>query len=135
MKRIFADAHYWVALGNQKDQSHPMAVRASRQLSATILVTTDEVLDEFLAYFSGAGPKTRKQSSDTVRALLANPNIEVVPQSRQTFLDGLAIYESRLDKSYSLTDCISMATMRAQGIVRVLTHDAHFTQEGFTILL
>ena len=36
---------------------------------------------------------------------------------------------------YSLTDCISMETMRAEGIREILTHDNHFTQEGFTILL
>lgn len=39
------------------------------------------------------------------------------------------------DKGYSLTDCISMNVMRAQGMAEVLTHDGHFAQEGFTILL
>jgi predicted nucleic acid-binding protein len=52
-----------------------------------------------------------------------------------TFLDGLTLYESRPDKSYSLTDCIAMNVMRKRGITDVLTHDAHFTQEGFHILL
>jgi uncharacterized protein len=77
----------------------------------------------------------RIQGARTVRDLLTNPAIQVIPQSRQSFLAGLALYEARPDKAYSLTDCISMATMRDQGIMDVLTHDAHFTQEGFTILL
>jgi predicted nucleic acid-binding protein len=34
-----------------------------------------------------------------------------------------------------LTDCISMETMRQEGITEILTHDAHFAQEGFTLLL
>jgi hypothetical protein len=38
-------------------------------------------------------------------------------------------------KYYSLTDCISMNLMRGRGITEILTHDQHFTQEGFTILL
>jgi predicted nucleic acid-binding protein len=46
----------------------------------------------------------------------------------------LLLYEARLDKGYSLTDCISMETMRYQGITDVLTNDAHFEQEGFHAL-
>jgi len=45
------------------------------------------------------------------------------------------LYESRSDKAYSLTDCMAMNVMRKRGIIDVLTHDTHFTQEGFHILL
>jgi len=38
------------------------------------------------------------------------------------------------DKGYSLTDCISMIVMKQRGIIEVLTHDKHFTQENFRIL-
>jgi hypothetical protein len=31
--------------------------------------------------------------------------------------------------------CISMQTMRELEIIEMLTHDKHFTQEGFVILL
>ena len=67
--------------------------------------------------------------------VMADPSILVLPQSRQTFLAGLTLYKTRPDKEYSLTDCISMETMRQQVINEILTHDNHFTQEGFTILL
>ena len=50
------------------------------------------------------------------------------------FESGLALYKSRLDKGYSLTDCVSMVVVR-ESIQEVLTHDKHFAQEGFTILL
>ena len=60
----------------------------------------------------------------------------MIPQSHQSFLDGLALYKARPDKGYSLTDCISMQVMRREGITEILTHDDHFTQEGwFAILL
>ena len=62
-------------------------------------------------------------------------DVEVIAQGRETFLSGLKLYEARADKGYSLTDCVAMATMRARGIAEVLTHDHHFTQEGFSILL
>lgn len=55
-------------------------------------------------------------------------------QSHQSFLGGLNLYEQRVDKGYSLTDCVSMNTMRKLGIREVLTHDRHFAQEGFVVL-
>jgi uncharacterized protein len=103
-------------------------------LGPSPLVTTDEVLDEFLADFSSYGRRLRGRAARTVRDLLSNPSIEIIPQTRQSFLDGLALYEARPDKEYSLTDCISMVTMRQGGITEILTHDNHFIQEGFTIL-
>jgi predicted nucleic acid-binding protein len=66
---------------------------------------------------------------------LADPLVMVRPQTHQSFLDGLALYKARLDKEYSLTDCISMNVMWQDGITEVLTHDDHFVQEGFIKLL
>ena len=135
MRRSFADAVYWVALAHRKDQWHQRAVEVSRELGPCLLVTTDEVLSEFLNHFSGYGRELRMQVARTIRDLLDGPGVEVIPQSRQTFLAGLALYESRPDKEYSLTDCISMQAMRQEGITEVLTHDKHFAQEGFVVLL
>jgi predicted nucleic acid-binding protein len=55
----------------------------------------------------------------------------VIPQSRESFLSGLRLYEARPDKGYSLVDCISMETMRKEGLTEALTNDRHFEQEGF----
>jgi len=109
----------------------PRVVQVSQQLGSVTLVAPDEVFDEFLAHFSSYGSLMRAQAARTVRGLMNDPATEVIPQSRQTFLAGLDLYEARPDKQYSLTDCISMATMRREGIREVLTHDGHFTQEGF----
>jgi len=70
-----------------------------------------------------------------VRRILDDRRVTVHPQSRESFLAGLHLYEQRYDKGYSLVDCISMTTMRRQGISEVLTNDRHFTQEGFTVVL
>ena len=51
------------------------------------------------------------------------------------FLRGLELYERRADKAYSLVDCISMNSMRDEGITEILTSDHHFAQEGYTVLL
>lgn len=42
---------------------------------------------------------------------------------------------SRLDKDWSLTDCISFVVMRDEGITEALTGDRHFEQARFIALL
>jgi uncharacterized protein len=135
MRRLFADAVYWIAITNRKDQWHSKVVNVMRSLGQASLVTTADVLDEFLAYYSGHGPILRNDAAQTVEDALTDPLVIVRPQTHQSFLDGLALYKARPDKGYSLTDCISMNAMRHEGITEVLTHDDHFKQEGFTILL
>ncbi len=135
MRRVFADAYYWISLLNDKDQGHPAAQAASHTLLGAEIVTTDEVLTEFLAHFSGYGPVLRQGAVRYAESILNDPGVVVLPQSHQSFLDGFALYKARPDKGYSLTDCTSMEVMRQEGITEVLTHDAHFTQEGFVILL
>jgi predicted nucleic acid-binding protein len=135
VRRIFADTLYWVAMIHRKDQWHQAAVSVSRTLTGCHLVTTDEVLTEVLAAFCEAGPLLRQRAVTLVHSLQSRPTITVLPQSRGSFLTGLNLYAARPDKEYSLTDCISMETMHQEGITEILTHDKHFTQEGFTILL
>ena len=135
MSRVFADAQYWVAILNEKDQSHAAAEAISRALRGTKLVTTEEALIEVLAYFSERGRYFRQIATDDVDDILSDPDIIVRPQSHQTFARGYDLFKARPDKGYSLTDCISMWTMRQEGITEVLTHDDHFTQEGFIKLL
>jgi predicted nucleic acid-binding protein len=135
MRRVFADTLYWIALIHRRDQWHQAAVGISRTLAGCRLVTTDEVLNEVLTAFCEAGPILRPRAAAMVRSLYRLPTVTVEPQTRDGFLTGLALYEARPDKGYSLTDCISMETMRKLAISEVLTHDSHFSQEGFTILM
>jgi uncharacterized protein len=135
MKRVFADAVYWVATANRKDQWYAKVKATMRSLGQATLITTEDVFDEFLAHYSGHGPTLRALAAAAVEKALANPLVIVRPQSHDSFMAGLALYKTRPDKGYSLTDCISMEVMRQEGISEILTHDNHFTQEGFTVLL
>jgi predicted nucleic acid-binding protein len=135
MKRVFADTAYWLATFSPRDQWRGAALRARGDIGDCLLMTTDEVLTEFLTGVAGGGPYTRRMAASLVRRVLCSPAVAVVPQSRETLLAGLALYEGRPDKSYSLTDCISMETMRREGLVDVLTNDRHVQQEGVRVLL
>ena len=135
MADVFADAAYWIAASVPSDQWHQAAIVARHRLGDVTLVTTDEVLTEFLTAMSSRGDDSRRLASRTVRAILEDPNVRVIEQSRSTFLSGLTRYEQRLDKGYSIQDCIAMNVMESEGITQVLTSDHNFEQEGFTILM
>ena len=135
MKVAFVDTLYFVALFNPRDQWHERATAASRLVVETKLITTEDVLVELLNFFSGYGEKARQGAVTQAEGILAGANIEVAPQSHEAFMAGLTLYKERPDKGYSLTDCISMYAMRERGVSDILTHDDHFRQEGFTVLL
>jgi predicted nucleic acid-binding protein len=113
--------------------SGPRAPKAC-WLTRTLLRATDEVLAEFLTFFSNS-LRLRRRAVETVRELGGDSNVRILPQSRETFQAGFDLYAARPDKGYSLTDCISMHTMHRLGLNDVLTNDRHFEQEGFRAIL
>lgn len=134
MSALFADAFYWIALADVSDSAHQRAIALTSQRANSRIVTTDEVLTEYLSFFATASNQFRRVAAENVSRLLVSPNIRVIPQSRESFLAGLYLYRARPDKGYSLVDCISMQTMRKEGLTEVLTNDRHFEQEGFQAL-
>ena len=134
MSEILADSFYWIAQANPADVWHPTATNFSQTNTEAMLITTDEVLCEFLNYFSAAGERKRAVVANMFEETMSHPGVLVIPQTRESLLRGFALYKERADKGYSLTDCISMTAMSERDITEVLTHDHHFTQEGFTPL-
>jgi predicted nucleic acid-binding protein len=135
MRRVFADTFYWIALLYRRDPWHARVAAFSQTITDTDRVlTTDAVLTELLAALSAGGAHLRHEAVMLVDDLLNDAQVRVVEAIRGLFLDGLSLYRARPDKAYSLTDCMSMHVMRREGLTDVLTHDRHFTQEGFHIL-
>ena len=134
MTALFADTFYWIALADVADSAHQRALTLTAERATSHIVTTDEVLTEYLTFFATAPEQFRREVAESVERILASSVIRIIPQSRGSFLAGLHLYRARPDKGYSLTDCISMQTMRNEGITDVLTNDRHFEQEGFRAL-
>jgi uncharacterized protein len=130
---VFADTFYWIALINPGDRHAQEVGRFDDLLSGGDVYTTEEVLVEVLAFFA-ADSWLRSRAVETVREILSDPAAHIVPQSHASFIAGFDLYAARPDKGYSLTDCISMQTMRREGLTEVLTNDRHFEQEGFRAL-
>lgn len=124
--KVFADTFYWIALTDSNDSAHPLAAQITDEI-----VTTDEVLTEYLNFFCAAPEFMRREVALVVEDILQNPAVKVIPQGRESFLEGLKLYSERPDKDFSLTDCISMQATRREGLTVALTNDRHFEQEGF----
>jgi predicted nucleic acid-binding protein len=130
---VFADTFYWIALTNPGDSHFQGVQRFDDLLSQGSVYTTEEVLAEVLTFFA-ADSRLRIRAVETVREILSDPAVHIIPQSHESFLSGLDLYAARPDKGYSLVDCISMQTMRKERLTEVLTNDRHFEQEGFRAL-
>lgn len=82
-----------------------------------------------------AAPEGRRQAVKVYRMAHRDPLLRVVSFEGHIKSQALWLYESRSDKSWSLTDCFSFALMHEQGLTQALTTDHHFEQAGFQALL
>lgn len=135
MKEIFADASYWIALLNPRDEFHEVAIRVSRDLEEASIVTSEMVLVELLNHMSEYGPEMRRLVVETARHLDDDPRVDVVRQTSDQFWDAADYYASRLDKDWGITDCASFQLMESRDIWEVLSSDHDFEQAGFVILV
>ena len=135
MKPLFTDTAYLVALINPRDQLREKALQVREEFGDRTLIVTQTVLVETLNYFAEFRQDIKQTAYLVVERLLVNPDVEVIEQTSIVFHDGMELYRNRIDKGYSLTDCISMNICREREMTDVLTHDDHFEQEGFNVLL
>ena len=135
---IYVDSGFFIALIDRNDDAHSQAyqLHESKFADSTIgFVTSRDVLNEVLAHFSRSIPESKQSASSLARALLADPNFRVVVFDDDAYLRALDLYENRLDKRYSMVDCIGMTLMRAEDISEVMATDRDFQQEGFANLM
>ena len=132
MKAYFADSFYYLALLNPRDAKHAAAAALSEELRGG-QVTTAWVLTEVADAL--AAPAQRSRFLTFLARLRANPRVTIVPASEDLFERGIELYGQRLDKSWTLTDCISFLVMRQQEVTEAMTGDRHFEQAGFRALL
>jgi len=130
--KYFADTFYLIALANPNDQFHARAVAWTLGFQGQI-VTTSWVIAEFADAM--ASYRNRARCIAMLGDLRTSTQSKVYPPEPTLFEDGLNLYGARLDKDWSLTDCISFVVMEREGIHEELTGDHHFEQAGFVALL
>ena len=132
---LFVDTAYIYALFNKRDQWHEKALEWQQKLALEnrSLITTQFILTEIA---DGLSPlKSRQNAVNIIHALENSEIVEVIPATPELFRKGLNLYESRPDKSWGLTDCISFVVMNEKNLFEVLTTDDHFRQAGFRVLM
>jgi len=137
MNPVFSDTGFWIALFHRKDSLHSQAIKLYGQIQEQKrqIITSEMVLTEVLNFFSKFSPPLREEIATTIKAMMAYPNIIVIPQNSQHFQTALDLYLQRPDKAWSLTDCNSFLLMKSLDLTEVLAHDHHFSQAGFIPLL
>ena len=128
----FADTNFLVALLNPKDQWHAAAKEVAGAIDEPVVTTMWVLVELGDALSVGIN---RKLFLDFVDQLSAHTDWETVSASAESFRQGLELFRARTDKEWSLTDCISFAVMEHRGITDALTHDHHFEQAGFRVVL
>jgi uncharacterized protein len=132
MSAVFADTYYFLGLLNRADESHARCVTFSREYRGE-LITTEYVLVEVADAL--VSPRHRLQAARFIQALENHPRVQIIWATQVLFERGLKLYAERVDKEWSLTDCISFTLMGDRDLRDVLTDDHHFEQAGFTELL
>jgi hypothetical protein len=94
MSLVFADAFYFVARLNRRDQHHERVVAFSREFRAQML-TTDWVLMEVADAL--AKSESRQRIREFILHLRQSKVCEVVPASRELFDSGLELYRQHAD--------------------------------------
>jgi predicted nucleic acid-binding protein len=132
MRRVFADSYYFFAFVSKDEPQHQKAVEFSKEFQGE-LITTGWVLTEVADGL--AKPPWRAGFARLYDRLLSNPGVRIEACSDELLHAGIDHYRRRLDKSWSLTDCISFVVMQREGISDALTGDHDFEQAGFVALL
>jgi predicted nucleic acid-binding protein len=129
---LFVDTVYLLALVNPADDWRAKALEWSGRVTEP-LVTSEAVLTEVADALCRSD--RRRWAVEAIRDLRDDPNVSCEAWSENLFERALDLYASRMDKDWSLTDCVSFVIMRDRHIESALTADIHFVQAGFRALL
>jgi len=133
---IFLNSSGLISLIHRGDALHKRAKECYASLGRRKRVTTIAVLVECLNFLSRAPLRPLATALwEQIQNAVMMGVLEVVPLTEDLFTESLALFLSRPDKEWSLTDCISFVVMEKRGIRQALTADKHFAQAGFEALL
>jgi len=129
---LFLDTSGLLCIHDRKDFRNAQAIELFS--GAKVLLTTSYVLAEFVP-LSYARGKNRKETLSFIDDILKIPRLELIWIGESLHHQPMELLRNRLDKNYSLCDAVSFVTMREREIIKALTTDKHFEQEGFLKML
>ena len=132
MKTVFADTSYYLALVNSLDEHHVRVCRWTGPYAGRS-VTTAWVITELANAMSQSD--NRPFFLSLLRDLQSDKRVTIVPPTEALFQRGLDLYAHRIDKDWSLTDCISFLVMGDHSLTDAAALDHHFSQAGFNMVI
>lgn len=137
MRKVFVDtsgwAHYFIQTEPFYYQTN-MLVRGFRA-NGILLVTTNYILAELTALLESPFRVSKAQQVQHLKAIKQASWVEKIHIDWRYDQEAWGLFESRLDKVWSLVDCSSFVVMSHWNITHALTSDHHFEQAGFVQLL
>jgi predicted nucleic acid-binding protein len=133
--RLFLDASFTIALAVPKDNYHTRALVLMDRILAERphLVTTRSVLLEIGDRLGKV--QNRAKAVQALVALESDPLVQIVPLSIVLYESAFQLFQTRPDKEWGMTDCVSFVVMQEMGLMSSLTADRHFREAGFRALL
>ncbi len=137
MRELLADS---AGLAQLIDPSEPLhsqakAVAKSERGAGCRFVLSNYVLTELVSLLHSPLRMPRPQIVAVVNALLESPSVVYLHVDRATHDRAWELLQHRLDKAWSLVDCVSFVIMADRGMTDAFTTDHHFEQAGFTRML
>lgn len=134
---VFVDSSALKANYDSGDDHHAEARELMRKIQArktdiTSFLTTDYVLDEAITLTRFA--HSHGKAAELADATLTSRFIRLVYTGEELFSAGMGTFKQHSDKEWSFTDCVSFATMKADGVRTAFTFDTHFKQAGFDVI-
>ncbi len=132
MKRVFADTAFFIAFANPMDPHHERAMEIMRTYPGRVITTVWIVVEFGNALLHR---RTRQVVPEIIKRVRVDRRFDILDAAEASFDAGLALYGARVDKEWSLVDCISFTVMHMHDVRDALTCDHHFAQAGFRIVL
>ena len=131
--RLFLDTVFIQALLNPRDDYHNQAKQLFPRIRAASEVWITEAI--FAEVGNALSALNRNGAVQFIQQCYRTENIRVVGVDTSLLMQALDLYQSRSDKTWGLTDCISFAVMQQQNLTDAVTADRHFVQAGFRALM
>ncbi|MEB3213424.1 MAG: PIN domain-containing protein [Leptolyngbyaceae bacterium] len=131
--RVFLDTVFIQALLNPRDDFHNQA----RQLFPRIRTASEVWITDaiFIEVGNALSAFNRESAVQFIQQCYRTNNIRIISVDTELLMQALALYQSRSDKTWGLTDCISFIVMQQQNLTDAVTSDRHFVQAGFRALM
>ena len=133
---VFVDTAALIALISRDDAWHAQVHEQFAILAkqGRTLLTSSAVLYELLDGAAARGTM-RAAAIRLVHSIRDSPQWTIIHVTDESMRKGEALYATRMDKLWSLTDCTNMEIAREHEVQEIMSSDNDYEQAGLRVLL